>query len=276
MPRKLKIATSQFTSSGDISKNCQIMLGQISDAAQRGAEVIHFQESGLSGYAGIDFDEASKQDNEVLIRSLEDIKVAAARQNIWVLAGSHWFIPSEEKPRNSLFVIDSSGEEVARYDKRILFGEPNRGEHAHYSTGSSECIFEIKGIKCAALICHEWRYPEFYREYKKQGVELVFQSFYDGHVSDKEFALDGNEQRELVTGTMRGNAGNNYLWISVSNTTAKESAFPCHVLKPNGRVAKELKRNEPGICITEVLIDEKFVDASEHGRNGLLKQYYKK
>lgn len=274
MPRKLRIATSQFTSSGDISANCQIINDQIKEAGQENADVIHFQECGLSGYAGIDFENAADQNNVELMASLEQIKTTAAANNIWVLVGSHWYIQLEDKPRNSIFVIDSNGNEVGRYDKRILFGELGEGEHAHYSVGAGDFIFDINGVKCAALICHEWRYPELYREYKKQGVELVFQSFYDGHLTDEEFAKDGVEQRELVTGTMRGNAGNNYLWISASNTTAKESTFPCHVLRPDGRVANKIARNEPGICITDVDMDEQFADNSRIARGKILENYY--
>ncbi|MEZ4606679.1 MAG: hypothetical protein R2865_07755 [Deinococcales bacterium] len=29
-------------------------------------------------------------------------------------------------------------------------------------------VFDIRGFCCGALICHDYRYPELYREYKRR------------------------------------------------------------------------------------------------------------
>src|SRR5207244_5325721 len=53
--------------------------------------------------------------------------------------------------------------------------------------GNHFSLFEIAGVRCGALICHEYRYPELYREYKRRGVELMFHSYHAGHVTAERF-----------------------------------------------------------------------------------------
>ncbi|WP_408629849.1 nitrilase-related carbon-nitrogen hydrolase [Amycolatopsis aidingensis] len=71
------------------------------------------------------------------------------------------------------------GDLVERYDKRFCAGDPDgrTGDLAHYSPGDHPSTWEINGLRCGALICYDYRYPELYREYAKAGVRLMFHSF---------------------------------------------------------------------------------------------------
>ena len=55
MNRELVIATCQFPVSGDIQTNKAHIIKQLKQSKNRGADIAHFPESSLSGYAGIDF-----------------------------------------------------------------------------------------------------------------------------------------------------------------------------------------------------------------------------
>jgi predicted amidohydrolase len=167
-----------------------------------------------------------------------------------------------EKPFNCLWLIDPKGEIRERYDKRFLTGNFDEEEHYHYSAGMERVIFELGGISCGLLICHEWRYPELYRDYKKAGVQLIFQSWYDGGLSPSDYTNEGEELGSLITGYVRGNAANNYLWISASNTCRPESSFPAFVARPDGRIINKLKRNITGLMISEIHPDQDFTDPS--------------
>jgi predicted amidohydrolase len=123
------------------------------------------------------------------------------------------------------------------------------------------------------LICHEWRYPELYREYKRMNVELIFQSFYDGGLSEGDYIYEGKEQGDLITGTLKGYAANNHLWISASNTGKRESCFPSLVIQPDGIIRNKLRRNMPGVLITEIDLDEQFIDPSGTWRGDILRKY---
>ena len=52
---KLTVATCQFPVTGDIDRNFAYIARQMRRASQQKADVAHFPECALSGYAGVDF-----------------------------------------------------------------------------------------------------------------------------------------------------------------------------------------------------------------------------
>jgi predicted amidohydrolase len=62
----------------------------------------------------------------------------------------------------------------------------------HYTSGNHLSVFAIKGIRCSALICHDYRYPELYRDYKRRGIQLMFHSYHAAHVSASVRRLTGD------------------------------------------------------------------------------------
>ena len=143
-------------------------------------------------------------------------------------------------------------------------------EHVHFKVGNKPVIFEVNGIKCGMLICHEWRYPELYREYLRLGAKIVFHSWYDGNISREKYLLEGKQVGTLITGTARGSAANNYIWISGSNTSKRESCFASFVLQPDGKILNQLPRNKPGVLINKIDLNRKFEDPSFYGRERFL------
>ena len=262
MKRELIIATCQFPVSGDIEKNASCILRQMAEAKEKGADVTHFPESSLSGYAGTDFKRYKKQDETLRRDFLEKIIRFSSELQIRVIVGSHHFSGNNKLPYNCLWLIDSSGKIINRYDKRFCTGKAGELEHAYYKPGRKVVQFKIKGIRCGVLICHEWRYPELYRQQKQMGTRLLFQSWYDGNLSAGEYKKKGQELGSLITGSVRGNAANNYLWISASNTCARESCFASFVARPDGKILHRLKRNVSGVLISKIDFKSQYPDPS--------------
>ena len=274
MARKLTIATSQFNVSSNININLKNILKQMKVAKSKKADIVQFPECCLVGYGGIDFLDYKSYDEKILKRALKQITDSARELNIWVIVGSHHFIKNQEKPFNSLYIINNKGLIVDRYDKRYLTGLEGEMDQKYYSSGIKPVLFNLKDITCGVLICHEWRYVELYREYCALGAQIVFQSFYDGNLSPGEYIEEGMEQGQVIPGTMRGNAANNYLWISSSNISNRESTFPSFVLRPDGGMYNKLKRNIPGLLISVIDFEKEFADLSRHWRGKILKERY--
>ncbi len=78
----------------------------------------------------------------------------------------------------------------------------------------------------------------------------------------------GNKNKSLILGTVKGNAANNHLWISGSNTSKKESSFGSFVVQPDGRILHSLRRNYAGILISKIDPNQKFADPSYFGMVG--------
>jgi len=270
MARKLKVATAQFAVNSDVDKNFSVIRKQIKKAAEQRADIVHFSECCLSGYGGFDFEEFKPEKEKQINESISKIQKLAKQYKIWVIFGTHFFVGEIEKPFNSLFVINNNGEIEHRYDKRLLA----EIDFDWYSAGTEPGIFYLNGIKCGLLICHEWRYPELYRQYYKLGVELLFQSWYDGNYTEEEYQSEGKNLGEVIPGFVRGNAANNKLWISASNTSKKQSSFPAFIAQPDGRVLGKLKRNIAGILISEIDFDKEYIDLSSHIRDELINMEY--
>jgi len=269
--RKLTIATCQYDVSSEIKVNLYAVRNQLKLAGSQGADIVHFPETSLSGYAGMDFQDTGSQDKNALQVALGNICELADHLSIWVIVGSHHYEQGMKKPFNSLYLINDHGKIVDRYDKRLLTKYNTEQEVKHYTPGTDPVVFSIKGVKCGLLICHEWRYPELYREYYKLKVKVIFQSWYDGGHSSSDYENSWKNLGELIPGTVRGNAANNHLWISASNTSRKESTFPAFIVQPDGRILKKLKRNRSGVLISKIDPDKKFYDPSEPWRDRVLK-----
>lgn len=141
--------------------------------------------------------------------------------------------------------------------------------------------FEIDGVRCGTLICHEYRYPELHREYKRLGVELVFHSYYTCNFNKKQTRqmqeIVGKEYHGLNPGKtlpeitmpagMHARAADNYMWISASNTSKRDSGWPSFVVRPDGVIVNRLRRNTPSVLITEIDTSAGYYNATAEWRH---------
>ncbi|MCU0644652.1 MAG: carbon-nitrogen hydrolase family protein [bacterium] len=287
---KLKVATCQFPTSANIGKNLQHILGQIRDAKDRGADVVHFPEACLSGYAGQDFASYKGFNWGKLAEATPRVIEFAKELQIWIILGSTHKLSRENKPHNSVYIINDRGKLIDRYDKMFCAGDRlgKTGELAHYSPGNHFSVFNIKGVRCGVLICHEYRYPELYREYKKKGVQLIFHSYHAGHFRPEQFrAMQeqvGTQFHKLNRGTtlpgitmpatMQATAASNHVWISCSNSSARESCWASFFVRPDGVITGRLRRNIAGVLISEVNDQEEFYDSTIAWRDRAMRGIY--
>ena len=275
---KLKVATCQFPVSADIRRNARYVRQQLRRARQQGAHLAHFGEGCLSGYAGVDFETFEGFDWTLLKQCAREVLKLARELGLWVLLGSSHPLSAGNKPHNSVYVINQLGEIVDRYDKLFCAGDPAglTGDLAHYTPGEHFAIFTVRGVRCGVLICHDYRYPELYRKYKKRGVQLVFHSYHAGNLpADQLQTLRdyvGQENLRLNRGStlpeitmpasMQAAAASSHVWISCSNTSARESCWPAFFVRPDGVITGRLRRNRAGILISTVDPEEQFYDST--------------
>ena len=248
----LKVATRQFPVGADIEVNLAYVKRQMVQAARRGARVAHFPEGALSGYAGVDFESFTGFRWDQLRDALDEVARHAARLGVWAVVGSAHRLSGTHKPHNSAYVIDDAGDVVDRYDKRFCSGDADEktGDLAHYSPGDHCSVWAIGGVRCGALVCYDYRFPELYRQYKKLGAELVFHSFHAGNMSRQTQAeiekRIGPELRMLnpapshtypgitMPAAMTAAAASNHIWISCPNTSRRKAVGPRSSSGPTG------------------------------------------
>lgn len=273
----LTVATCQFTISGDIENNCNSIIQQMKLAKLNGAEIAHFSETSLGGYAGVDFDSFDRYNWNLLHQCTEKIMNLSNELELWVILGSNHPLTGDHKPHNCLYVFDDNGKIVNRYDKMFCTGnrEETSGDLKHYSPGSHFVVFTVKGITCGLQICHDMRYPELYREYNKRNVQLMFHSYYNGKRKFKDpDDPDENIWSVITEPTMQTYAAENYMWISANNTTTPESCWPSFFVRPDGVIIGRLIRNKESILITTVDTKYSFYDASKAWRDRAMESIY--
>ena len=271
--KSLRVSTCQFSVEADIAHNRRWILRQIDEAAEQDADIVHFSECALSGYAGVDLPNIEAIDWKQLVDATREIQAKAKTHKLWVLLGSTHRLTGKNKPHNSVYVINSQGKIVDRYDKRFCTGIGGKRptlDLCHYSPGKRFVTFRIKGMNCGVLICYDYRFPELYREYKKQNVDIIFQSFHNARstvVDDESY----NIWKTIVPATMSCRAAENHFWVSANNSTTRPSKWASFAVRPDGQIVGRLSLHRPGVLVTELALDPSLFDAPRPWRSAAMK-----
>lgn len=136
----------------------------IGRAVRHRADAILFPECATTGYA-FDFPSLKPAD---LRAALARVGALAAQHGVNVLAGSPVF--RGRALQNCLAVFDRRGRMIHCYAKCQLTG----GDRRFFQPGNSVALFELDGVTCTAVICHERRYPELVRLAVMAGAQILF------------------------------------------------------------------------------------------------------
>jgi predicted amidohydrolase len=246
----LRIATCQFPVSESVPRNARAIRQFVEKAKKAEAQIVHFSECALSGYAGADFPSFEGYDWARLRDETLKIMALAGELGLWIVLGSTHPLTGPNWPHNSLYLIGPEGRIVDRYDKRFC----TPGDLEHYTPGDRFVTFTINGITCALLICFDLRFPELYRELFKQGVQCVFQSFYNARQRGPSV------HTHIMRQTMQCHAATNHFWVSMTNSCAQYSPYPSCFIQPDGVIARQLRPNRAGMMVNTVDLNQEFYD----------------
>lgn len=169
-------ACVQMRGRRDPSTNCDDAVRMIREAASRGATFVQTPE--ISNLVDRDRETMMKslftEDNDPMLQAFQ----ALARElRITIHAGS-LSIKNGDKVANRAFVISSSGDVAARYDKIHLFdvdlanGETWR-ESNTFTGGSEAIVVDIPHAKLGVSICYDVRFPYLFRALADHGATLL-------------------------------------------------------------------------------------------------------
>lgn len=238
----LKVATCQFPVSGDVRRNAGYIQRLIRKAASRKADVVHFCEAALTGYAGVDFPSFRKYDWDMLGTATTELMKLARECGIWVVLGCAHYIHRDIKPTNCLYVISNSGRLVTRYDKRSV----TEHDEKHYSRGTRDVSVTINGVKLGLLICADTGNINLFRHYQSEGASLVLASFHNASAKKK------GTYGEYVPARIRTRAYDYKMWLAANNSATRYSYWPTCIASPDGILVESLNRHETGMCICNI------------------------
>lgn len=172
-----RIALLQMTSGIDPAANAESIVGAVGAAAMGGASMLFTPE--MSGLLDRDRARATphivpEEANPVLAA----VREAAAKAGVWVALGSLAVAREDGRWANRSFLVDGSGEVVARYDKIHMFdvdlatGESWR-ESAAYAPGEQVVVAETPIGRLGLAICYDLRFPALFEALGRAKCDVI-------------------------------------------------------------------------------------------------------
>jgi predicted amidohydrolase len=172
-----RVACVQTSSRRDVAENVATVSAQIARARADGADLICTPEI-------VDLIEPNralrlqKAMPEASHAALAGFREAAAKGGAWVLAGSLAIRLDGDKLANRSYLIDGSGNVVAKYDKIHMFdvdligGESYR-ESATFRPGDRAVLAETPWGALGMTVCYDLRFPHLYRALAQAGALFI-------------------------------------------------------------------------------------------------------
>jgi predicted amidohydrolase len=173
---RFRAACIQNTASRDIQANVDWVCARIDDAVAGGADFIALPETVAL------IEPVNAQIPAATYREADDIGLAAFRarareHGVTILVGSQ-LILEDDKIFNRSFLLDTSGEIQARYDKLHMFdielknGEAYRESDA-ITPGDKAVIVETSLGRLGLSICYDLRFGALYRALAQAGAQFI-------------------------------------------------------------------------------------------------------
>ncbi|SHJ85092.1 Predicted amidohydrolase [Shimia gijangensis] len=172
-------ALLQITSSDDPVENLATVQVMVREAAANGAEFVLTPEVTNCVSTSRSHQNAvlNLEENDPTLQALQ---AEAKALGIWLLIGSLALKTGDEDERfaNRSFLIDPSGEVIARYDKIHMFDvqvtpEETYRESDGYRPGRRAVVAETPFGTLGMTICYDVRFPHLYRALGHAGADIL-------------------------------------------------------------------------------------------------------
>jgi len=248
----LKIALIQLNTGNNINKNIINACSMVKESIEKGAdfillpELFNFRDSVSVEYLYNNIAES------VPGKSLLPLMDMAKEFNVNILAGSIYErCNTSKKIYNTSVVINNKGRIICKYRKINLFkaviGNLVIDESSTFENGRDPVVCQINSWKIGLSICYDLRFPELYRNYYKQAVDII--------VVPSSFTFStGRLHWEVL---LRARAIENYCYVLAPNQygidgNGAETYGHSMIVDPYGKVTKCLRNQEAGIVTEEL------------------------
>ena len=217
--RELKIGILQQHNIADTKKNIERLAENITDLAQRGAELVVLQELHNSLY----FCQTEDVNNFDLAEPSTDFYGELARKLGIVLVTSLFEKRAAGLYHNTAVVIEKDGTIAGKYRKMHIPDDPAYYEKFYFTPGDIGFHpIDTSVGRLGVLVCWDQWYPEAARLMALQGAEMLIYPTAIGYESSDTEA-EQQRQREAWTTVMRGHAVANGLPVIAVNRVGHES-----------------------------------------------------
>ncbi|MEK4325018.1 N-carbamoylputrescine amidase [Paenibacillus sp. FSL R7-0312] len=268
--RKVKVAATQMSCSGDIDENIRKAETLVREAAAQGAQIILLQELFETPY----FCQKEKSDYYAYATVLEHNKAVnhfkAVAKELEVVLPISFYEKKNYARYNSLAVIDADGTVMGKYRKSHIPDGPGYEEKFYFNPGDTGFkVWNTRYAKIGVGVCWDQWYPEAARVMSLMGAEILFYPTAIGS-EPQDGSIDSKDHWQTC---MLGHAAANLIPVVASNRIGEEidedssinfygSSF---IAGPQGNKVAEAGRDEQGVLVSEFDLDALEVGRIEWG-----------
>ena len=239
----MRVSLIQTESNGTKQENEKKIFKQLEEAVLDKPDIICLSELFLSW--GKDFN-----GGKVNLEEIEKYQEFAKNNNVNIILGSVALENKDSnKTTNTSFIINRSGNIVGRYDKIHMYtvNKPDfkLDEKDDTIPGKDLGVFELDNVKIGVGICFDLRFPEYFRELIKRGVEIIF---LPSHFNKNTGAIAW----DTLT---RARAIENQVYFCAVNQTGEKLCANTKVISYDGEILKSLG-DEEGILTIDLDLEE--------------------
>lgn len=251
----MKIAALQMVSTGQLADNLQQAGTLLAQAAQQGAELAVLPEY-FCLIGQHDTDKLAIQEAYGSGPIQQFLADSARRLGLWIVGGTLPLTAAQpDRVFNSTLVFDPQGQCVARYDKIHLFrfdnGQERYDESQVLERGATPVGFALpsqdgQAWRVGLSVCYDLRFPELYRHYAQQGVDLILVPSAFTHTT-------GKAHWEVL---LRARAIENLAFVAAAaqggvHPNGRHTWGQSIAIDPWGQVLAE-KAQEPGVVLADL------------------------
>ncbi|HRU94706.1 MAG TPA: carbon-nitrogen hydrolase family protein [Anaerolineae bacterium] len=236
---KIRVAVGQMRSTGDMKANLQIIEDLLAIGRQRKARLLVLPECSLTGYGPAVYDGPHRFDEKGFKQILEDVRKAAARMRIGVVAGAA--VKQSKGWMNAAVLIGPNGKICGRYDKAHLYGEDAR----YYLPGSRAKVHRIMEMRLGMQVCFDLRFPEPFRDLALRCAQVIA-------VPSYICGADGMWKRPVIEAHIRSRAAENGRFILFANAAGPDQNVPSMVADPRGEILAQSSLDRPELITVDI------------------------
>ncbi|MEG9246748.1 carbon-nitrogen hydrolase family protein [Arthrobacter sp. Soc17.1.1.1] len=236
------VSVGQFRPGGDVPANLAVMRELAAEASSEGSALIVFPEESMLSIGQVEG--PLRQAVEATWTSfVQQLSFIAAEHSLGIIAGG--YEPSgEERPFNTLVLIDATGRIVDTYRKLHLYDAFSYQESTRIKPGDGGItIAEIGDVRVGLMTCYDLRFPEQARALADAGADLLC-------VPASWFK--GEHKIEHWETLLKARAIENTLWVAAAGTSSSHTIGHSAILDPMGIPQVHLDDEERGVVTTEV------------------------
>ncbi|AHV95220.1 MULTISPECIES: N-carbamoylputrescine amidase [Paenibacillus] len=259
--RKVKVAATQMSCSGNIEENIAKADKLVREAAAQGAQIILLQELFETPY----FCQKEKSDYYEYATELEQNKAVnhfkEVAKELKVVLPISFYEKKNYARYNTLAVIDADGTILGKYRKSHIPDGPGYEEKFYFNPGDTGFkVWNTRYAKIGVGVCWDQWYPEAARVMTLMGAEILFYPTAIGS-EPQDSAIDSKDHWQMC---MLGHAAANLIPVVASNRIGREededssinfygSSF---IAGPQGNKVAEAGRGEEAVLVGEFDLDE--------------------